>query len=250
MGRSTATTGSTIVGVHTPEFPFEQDAGERAGRDRQNGLQYPVAQDNDYATWNAYGNQYWPADYLIDARGKVRYVHFGEGDYAQTEQRSAAARGGGRRPAAPPAAAARAPLRTSDAGDLPRRGASRGLRERPSEGGAQTLRRRTAAADRLAYRGTVGHRGRGRRPRPRASCLAFRARRVFFALGTPPHPRRVRVLLDGRRSTHACAGPMCTAALVSCAGSGCTVLVELPRPGATSSTLDRSQGAGYAFTFG
>ena len=48
-------------------------------------LRYPVVQDNDYATWNAWGNQYWPAKYLIDAKGRVRYAHFGEGEYEQTE---------------------------------------------------------------------------------------------------------------------------------------------------------------------
>ena len=52
----------------------------------EDGLTYPVAQDNDYATWTAYGNQYWPAKYLIDARGRVRFVHFGEGSYAETER--------------------------------------------------------------------------------------------------------------------------------------------------------------------
>ena len=78
--------GFTVVGVHTPEFPFEKEASnvERAIGDE--GLTYPVAQDNDYATWTAYGNQYWPAKYLIDARGRVRFVHFGEGSYAETER--------------------------------------------------------------------------------------------------------------------------------------------------------------------
>ena len=52
----------------------------------QNGLRYPVVQDNDYGTWEAWGNQYWPAKYLIDARGKVRYTHFGEGAYDETEE--------------------------------------------------------------------------------------------------------------------------------------------------------------------
>ena len=52
----------------------------------EEGLTYPVAQDNDYATWTAYGNQYWPSKYLIDARGRVRFVHFGEGAYAETER--------------------------------------------------------------------------------------------------------------------------------------------------------------------
>src|SRR3954454_2122371 len=77
--------GLTVVGIHTPEFAFERDAGNVERAVAQNKLGYPVAQDNDYATWNAYGNQYWPAKYLIDARGRVRYAHFGEGDYDKTE---------------------------------------------------------------------------------------------------------------------------------------------------------------------
>jgi cytochrome c biogenesis protein CcdA/thiol-disulfide isomerase/thioredoxin len=77
--------GLTIVGVHTPEFSFEQDAGNVAAAIRSDGLRYPVAQDNRYATWNAYGNQYWPAEYLIDARGHVRHTNFGEGAYHETE---------------------------------------------------------------------------------------------------------------------------------------------------------------------
>ena len=77
--------GLVIVGVHTPEFTFERDREnvERAIAD--NDLRYPIAQDNAYGTWNAWGNQYWPAKYLIDAEGQVRYVHFGEGAYGETE---------------------------------------------------------------------------------------------------------------------------------------------------------------------
>ena len=77
--------GLVIVGVHTPEFPFERSSGNVADAIGQNGIRYAVAQDNDYATWNAYGNQYWPAKYLIDAKGQVRYLHFGEGAYDKTE---------------------------------------------------------------------------------------------------------------------------------------------------------------------
>ena len=77
--------GLTIVGVHTPEFGFEHDAGNVQQAIHQNGLRYPVVQDNDVATWNAWGNQYWPAEYLIDAHGEVRYVHFGEDDATQGE---------------------------------------------------------------------------------------------------------------------------------------------------------------------
>ncbi len=77
--------GLTIVGVHTPEFAFERDAGNVADAIAQNGLRYPVAQDNAYKTWDAWGNSSWPASYLIDARGHVRYTHVGEGDAEQTE---------------------------------------------------------------------------------------------------------------------------------------------------------------------
>jgi cytochrome c biogenesis protein CcdA/thiol-disulfide isomerase/thioredoxin len=77
--------GLTIVGVHSPEFSFEKDAGNVQRAIASFGIRYPVVQDNDLATWSAWGNQYWPAEYLIDARGKVRHVHFGEGDYGQSE---------------------------------------------------------------------------------------------------------------------------------------------------------------------
>src|SRR4051794_17329210 len=77
--------GLTIVGVHSPEFSFEHKAANVEAAIKQNGIAYPVAQDNELATWNAWGNQYWPAEYLIDARGRVRHVNFGEGDYDKTE---------------------------------------------------------------------------------------------------------------------------------------------------------------------
>jgi cytochrome c biogenesis protein CcdA/thiol-disulfide isomerase/thioredoxin len=77
--------GLTIVGVHSPEFTFERKASNVERAIKQNGIEYPVAQDNAMATWTAWGNQYWPAKYLIDAQGHVRYAHFGEGDYDKTE---------------------------------------------------------------------------------------------------------------------------------------------------------------------
>ena len=78
--------GLTIVGVHSPEFPFENEAGNVEEAIERNGIHYPVAQDNELATWNAYGNQYWPAEYFIDAQGRVRYAHFGEGEYGEKER--------------------------------------------------------------------------------------------------------------------------------------------------------------------
>src|SRR6202044_2648459 len=72
--------GFEIVGVHTPEFPFEHSASNVAAAIKQNGIRYPVVQDNNLATWNAYDNQYWPADYLIDSKGQLRLTQFGEGN--------------------------------------------------------------------------------------------------------------------------------------------------------------------------
>ncbi len=78
--------GLVVVGVHTPEFRFEHDPGNVRRAVRELGVTYPVALDNDYGTWNAWGNLYWPAKYFIDRQGHVRYVHFGEGDYGKAEQ--------------------------------------------------------------------------------------------------------------------------------------------------------------------
>lgn len=77
--------GLVVVGVHTPEFPFEKSTANVQAALKRFDIRYPVAQDNGYATWNAWRNQYWPALYLVDANGTVVYKHFGEGNYAETE---------------------------------------------------------------------------------------------------------------------------------------------------------------------
>ena len=78
--------GLTIVGVHSPEFAFERVESNVRENVRKLGVRYPVALDNDFVTWQSWHNQYWPAKYLIDKRGNVRYFHFGEGDYGATEE--------------------------------------------------------------------------------------------------------------------------------------------------------------------
>jgi thiol-disulfide isomerase/thioredoxin len=101
-----AADGLVIVGVHSPEFAFEHDTSNVAAAIARFGITYPVAQDNEFKTWGAYGNQYWPADYLIDANGHVRATHDGEGDYNTTEAqiRSLLAEAGaGNLPSAAPA---------------------------------------------------------------------------------------------------------------------------------------------------
>ncbi len=77
--------GFVVIGIHTPEFEFEKNTQNVQNAISQYNIHYPVAQDNNYSTWNAYNNQYWPAKYLIDAKGNVRRTHFGEGEYDKTE---------------------------------------------------------------------------------------------------------------------------------------------------------------------
>jgi cytochrome c biogenesis protein CcdA/thiol-disulfide isomerase/thioredoxin len=78
--------GLVIVGVHTPEFAFEAEPSNVRAAIRRLGIHYPVALDPKYGTWTSWGNEYWPAKYLIDRRGHVRYAHFGEGKYDTTER--------------------------------------------------------------------------------------------------------------------------------------------------------------------
>ena len=78
--------GFIIVGVHTPEFEFEKKTENVLEAMKEYKINYPVAQDNDFKTWRAYDNRYWPAHYLLDAKGVIRYTHFGEGKYEETEK--------------------------------------------------------------------------------------------------------------------------------------------------------------------
>ena len=211
--------GLLVVGVHTPEFGFEKDAGNVDAAIRQNGLRYPVAQDNDYGTWNAFGNQYWPAKYLIDARGQVRYTHFGEGDYGKTEAaiRSLLAE------------ASRTPLghRAHARAELPSArlqtpetyvGYERSERMLPSPvTPGLTATARSAVACRSTHL-TLG--GRWDIGKEAATAQAgarlrfeFAARRVFLVLGSEGGTaRNARVLLEGAQSRLASPGPTSAAA--------------------------------------
>jgi thiol-disulfide isomerase/thioredoxin len=84
--RRYAAHGLQVVGVHAPEFTFARDHNNVVSAISQFGLEYPVVIDNDYKIWRAYSNRFWPAKYLIDTQGRLRYYHFGEGLYQETEQ--------------------------------------------------------------------------------------------------------------------------------------------------------------------
>ena len=78
--------GFVVVGVHTPEFEVEKSRPALEAAVERFGLRYPIAEDNQSATWNAWGNNYWPAEYLVDQRGRIVHTHVGEGGYSETEQ--------------------------------------------------------------------------------------------------------------------------------------------------------------------
>ena len=81
-----ASRGLVIVGVHTPEFPREKVTANVEAAIKRFGIRYPVAQDNAFSTWNAYNNQFWPAQYIVDRAGKIVYTHAGEDAYAEMDR--------------------------------------------------------------------------------------------------------------------------------------------------------------------
>ena len=78
--------GLVVIGVHAPEFGFEKERANVENAVRELKLAYPVAIDSNHAIWQAFNNEYWPADYFIDGKGRIRYHHFGEGEYVETER--------------------------------------------------------------------------------------------------------------------------------------------------------------------
>jgi cytochrome c biogenesis protein CcdA/thiol-disulfide isomerase/thioredoxin len=234
--------GLQIVGVHTPEFAFEHEVDNvRSAIDRL-GVDYAVAIDNDFGTWNAYGNQYWPAKYLIDREGHIRFVHFGEGAYGETERliRSLLAER--------PAAGALVSAAIAEA--MPSHGATPetylGYQRLMGLANPAVAPDRVApyllpaelAPDQLAY----GGRWRVEAERAVAGAnarlrLRFQAKEVNLVLGGEG---RVQVLLDGRRVR-----------TVTVHGSRLYKLLDLGRFRTGLLELRVGRGvAGYAFTFG
>jgi cytochrome c biogenesis protein CcdA/thiol-disulfide isomerase/thioredoxin len=248
--------GLTIVGVHTPEFPFEREAGNVEAAIEENGIRYPVAQDNEQETWNAYGNQYWPAEYFLDAQGRVRYAHFGEGEYDQKERviRELLAEAG-----------RRVPRRQTEVEAIE---ASKGVTTPETYLGAARAERFTNpmlspgthsfSADAAPPPDEFAFRGRWRIALDSATAagdssldLDFGARRVYLVLGSPGRERKLEVLLDGRPIAAADAGADVENGTVTVGEHRLYELVDLPAVGRHLLTLEPEAGVeGYAFTFG
>jgi cytochrome c biogenesis protein CcdA/thiol-disulfide isomerase/thioredoxin len=247
--------GFVVVGVHTPEFPFERIPSNVEEAISANGLTYPVVQDNDYGTWNAYGNQYWPAKYLIDAAGNVRYVHYGEGEYGATERaiRSLLAERGAPRLGAETRVRAEVP---SKAVLTPESylGLARADRfaEPPRRGTHSYRAPAKLPLDGLAYGGRWTVAPEGATAAGDSSLdLGFRARRVFLVLGSPGTPRSARVFLDGRPIPDGLAADDVNGGVVRVSDQRLYNLVDLPKVGRHQLSLRFAPGiSGYAFTFG
>jgi cytochrome c biogenesis protein CcdA/thiol-disulfide isomerase/thioredoxin len=248
----------TVVGVHSPEFAFEKDAGNVADAISDYGIHYPVVQDNELGTWSAFGNQYWPAKYLIDADGEVRYVHFGEGDYDQTEAaiRSLLAEAGSidlGSDAKPGAVQTADPdLRTPETylGYARAQGWVNGPQLGSKDYGA--LDAGSLDLNQFAYAGAWDVQEESARALHDAGvALSFQARRVFLVLGSPGRPRELQVLLDGRPISDADAGADVHGGTATISAQRLYRLVDLPEAGRHTLELRFQPGiAGYAFTFG
>jgi cytochrome c biogenesis protein CcdA/thiol-disulfide isomerase/thioredoxin len=247
--------GLTIVGVHSPEFPFEKDPENVAEAIERNGIRYPVVQDNDLATFTTYGTEFWPAEYFVDWRGRVRFVHFGEGAYGEKER------------------VIRELLR--EAGRQPRRGPSRVRAVTASLGvttpelylGVARAERfvnaslslgrqdfgapRAPGDDEFAYRGAWSVLPERATSLGGSLDLSFGARRVYMVLGSPRRPRRMRVLLDGRPIPASLAGSDVRNAAVTIDSQRLYELVDLPQVERHTIRLIPQKGVeGYSFTFG
>jgi cytochrome c biogenesis protein CcdA/thiol-disulfide isomerase/thioredoxin len=248
--------GLTIVGVHTPEFPFERVASNVKEAIETNDIRYPVAQDNEQATWNAYGNQYWPAEYFIDAQGNVRYVHFGEGEYSEKEQviRDLLAEDGKKVSGEGAKIKAIAPSATVTTPEtyLGAARAERFTNPELSPGPHDFSAPAKVPANEFAYHGRWNISLDSATAEGGASLdLNFGARRVYLVLGSPGHSRRVRVLLDGRPIPGGSAGSDVHGGAVTVSAQRLYNLVELPKVGHHVLTLEPEAGVmGYAFTFG
>ena len=232
--------GLVIVGIHSPEFAFERVPGNVSSAVRRLGLRYPVGLDNDFATWNAYDNDYWPAKYLVDRSGRVRYTHFGEGAYGETESWI-------RRLLGEKVRTARTSVDDRTPSDVTTRESYLGYARldrfagsvTPDREYAYVFPRRPLRRDELAYAGfwtvTPEHIAAGREARLR---LRYQANDIFIVLAGEG---RVQALVDGR--------PARTISV-----SGTPRLYRVARFGSLERGLLElrfSPGVeGYAFTFG
>jgi cytochrome c biogenesis protein CcdA/thiol-disulfide isomerase/thioredoxin len=250
--------GLQVVGVETPEFTFEQEASNVAQAISSDGLRYPIVQDNAYGTWNAYQNQYWPAEYLIDARGQVRHTQFGEGSYREDEAavRQLLYEAGARR-LPPPPMSAHAIVPSSGLGT-----SETYLDAQRNQGFAQPLQSGThfypgvdsPSLNEFGLHGTWTVTNQSATPRSLGANITgrFQAAHAYLVLTSVGNlPRSVHISLDGHSIAAAQAGADVHAGVVTVRGQRLYALVSLPDAQQHTLTLQIPPGVtAYDFTFG
>lgn len=246
--------GLEIVGVHTPEFSFEKIASNVATAIADDGLRYPVVQDNNMATWNTYGNEYWPAEYFIDAHGNVRYAHFGEGDYGTDERviRSLLAEAGHSTSAH--AASAQGVI-TAAGGTTPESYLGAARAERFTNGKINDSVQNFGtppppAVNQLAYTGRWNIGRESVTAQGGSLSVNFNAQHVYLVMGGGGS-HHVRLLLDGKPIPPSEQGTDVHAGIVSPSTERLYTLVNLPSVQHHTLTLQPQAGTPlFVFTFG
>ena len=253
--------GLDIVGVETPEFTFEQDASNVRQAIAADGIKYPVVQDNRYGTWNAYHNEYWPAEYFIDAQGKVRYTKFGEGDYEQDEAaiRQLLFDAGARHlppPVTPGAIVPSKGLATPETYVDYQRAAETGENWSPSlQQGTHSYHGTTSpTVNQFSLDGIWNiNTESATAVSPGASISGtFQAQHVYLVMTSADNvPRTVRVLVDGKPIAAGQAGSDVHDGLVTVRGQRLYSLVSAPDDETATITVKLPPGvSAYDFTFG
>jgi cytochrome c biogenesis protein CcdA/thiol-disulfide isomerase/thioredoxin len=249
--------GLEIVGIEAPEFTFEQEASNVLQAVNADGIRYPVVQDNNLATWNAYQNEYWPAEYLIDSGGNVRHTQFGEGDYKQSE------------------AAVRQLLFESGVRDLPPPMTATAIMPstglgtpetyldfQRAMGFAQPLMQGThfypgvisPQLNQFALHGTWNVGSQSATPTSSGATIQarFQAAHAYLVLtSTGNVPRQVHVLIDGRPVAASQAGADVHGGVVTVTGQRLYALFSRPQAEQHALTLQVPRGvSAYDFTFG
>jgi cytochrome c biogenesis protein CcdA/thiol-disulfide isomerase/thioredoxin len=249
--------GLEVVGVETPEFTFEQEAANVQQAIASDGLRYPVVQDNRYGTWNAYQNQFWPAEYFIDAHGQVRHTQFGEGNYKEDEAavRELLYQAGARNLPAPMTATAIMPsknLGTPETYLNTQR--AQGLAQ-PLKAGAHFYPGVTAPIlNEFGLHGTWNATAESATPVAAGASITgrFQAAHVYLVMtSTDNRPRSARVLLNGKPIPAKDAGSDVHDGAVRVQDQRLYSLLSLPDDQQQTFTIQIPPGiSAYDFTFG
>jgi cytochrome c biogenesis protein CcdA/thiol-disulfide isomerase/thioredoxin len=249
--------GLDIVGVETPEFTFEQDAGNVSQAIGSDGLRYPVVQDNRYGTWNAYQNEYWPAEYYVDASGQVRHTQFGEGSYKEDEAavRELLYEAGARHLPPPMTAHAIVPSKGLATAETY-------LNSERGQGFAQPLRAGThfypgvidPQVNEFGLHGTWTVTKQSATPTSTGASITgrFQAAHVYLVLTSQDNvPRSARVLIDGKPIPASESGADVHGGAVTVRGQRLYALFSAPTDETATITITLPPGmSAYDFTFG